>query len=187
MLERSGNWMEAAISVPELQTAGNSDETSVAMLEAASAIRLLSQPEQQTPPEAGWPEGDEELANRFLDIELRLAAALEGQDFSGTKVTHVSNPLRHALVPHTDFVRRYLGTGRKKYLFLGMNPGPWGMCQTGVPFGEVSKNMSLLLNTEYFTFRHWHFCQNLHSLFLCHYSLTFNTVPLRSVFRIRIH
>jgi hypothetical protein len=141
--------MEAAISVPELQTAGNSDETSVAMLDAASAIRLLAQPGEQTPPEAGWPEGDEELANRFLDIELRLAAALEGQNFSGTKVTHVSNPLRHALVPHTDFVRRYLGTGRKKYLFLGMNPGPWGMCQTGVPFGEVSRNMSLLPNTEY--------------------------------------
>jgi hypothetical protein len=158
--------MEAFVSVPALETAGNSEETSVAMLEAASAIRLLAQPEDQIPqipPEAGWPEGDEELVNRFLDIELRLAAALEGQDFSGTKVTHVSNPLRHALVPHTDFVRRYLGTGRKKYLFLGMNPGPWGMCQTGVPFGEVSKNMSM----------------SLLPLFLCFYSLTFNTVTLQ--------
>jgi hypothetical protein len=141
--------MEATVSIPELQIAGDSEETSVAMLEAASAIRLLAQPVEQTPSEVGWLEGDEELANRFLDIELRLAAALEGQDFSGTKVTHVSNPLRHALVPHTDFVRRYLGQGRKKYLFLGMNPGPWGMCQTGVPFGEVSRNMSFLLNTEY--------------------------------------
>ena len=69
---------------------------------------------------------------------MGLATALESLDYRGTKVTHVSNPLRHAIVPHTHFMRRYLGGGeRKKYLFLGMNPGPWGMCQTGVPFGEV--------------------------------------------------
>ena len=79
------------------------------------------------------------LADSFLDIELELAASLAELNFSGTNVTHVSNPLRHAIVPHTDFVRTYLGAGRTKYLFLGMNPGPWGMCQTGVPFGEVRK------------------------------------------------
>ena len=27
---------------------------------------------------------------------------------------------------------------KPKALLLGMNPGPWGMAQTGVPFGEVS-------------------------------------------------
>ncbi|MCL2834457.1 MAG: single-stranded DNA-binding protein [Treponema sp.] len=26
----------------------------------------------------------------------------------------------------------------KKIIFVGMNPGPWGMAQTGVPFGEVA-------------------------------------------------
>ncbi len=31
-----------------------------------------------------------------------------------------------------------LGSGRKRVLFLGMNPGPFGMAQTGVPFGEVA-------------------------------------------------
>lgn len=89
-------------------------------------------------------EDGDDLVDRFLEIELGLAAALAALDYSGTKVTHVSNPLRHAIVPHTEFVRKYLGGSpagsgqrQKKYLFLGMNPGPWGMCQTGVPFGEV--------------------------------------------------
>ena len=29
--------------------------------------------------------------------------------------------------------------GRGQSLLLGMNPGPWGMAQTGVPFGTVSR------------------------------------------------
>jgi single-strand selective monofunctional uracil DNA glycosylase len=81
-------------------------------------------------------------ADIFLDIELELADGLlaDLSELGGAvNVTHVSNPLRHALVPHTTFLRTYLGS-RKKYLFLGMNPGPWGMCQTGVPFGEVGLN-----------------------------------------------
>lgn len=38
--------------------------------------------------------------------------------------------------PHEQYVRTY-GNGEKGHLFLGMNPGPFGMAQTGVPFGEV--------------------------------------------------
>lgn len=52
-------------------------------------------------------------------------------------MTHVYNPLEYAMQP----VARYLekaATSRKEVLFLGMNPGPWGMAQTGVPFGTVS-------------------------------------------------
>ncbi len=33
---------------------------------------------------------------------------------------------------------RRFASGQKRVLFLGMNPGPWGMAQTGVPFGEVN-------------------------------------------------
>lgn len=54
----------------------------------------------------------------------------------GPPVTHVYNPLDYAWEPF----RRYLelwGSGPKEALFLGMNPGPWGMAQTGIPFGEV--------------------------------------------------
>jgi len=50
---------------------------------------------------------------------------------------YVYNPLEYAWAPHRDYLRKW-GRGRKKTVFLGMNPGPWGMAQTGVPFGEVS-------------------------------------------------
>jgi single-strand selective monofunctional uracil DNA glycosylase len=52
-------------------------------------------------------------------------------------VTHVYNPLDYARAAHEQYLSRW-GDGPKKVLFLGMNPGPWGMAQTGVPFGEVA-------------------------------------------------
>jgi single-strand selective monofunctional uracil DNA glycosylase len=48
----------------------------------------------------------------------------------------VYSPLEYAAEPHARYLERY-GRGRKQVLFVGMNPGPWGMAQTGVPFGEV--------------------------------------------------
>lgn len=47
------------------------------------------------------------------------------------------NPLEYAWESHCTYLERF-GSGRKKAVFLGMNPGPWGMTQTGVPFGEIS-------------------------------------------------
>ena len=52
-------------------------------------------------------------------------------------VTHVYNPLAYAREPHDRYVERYAQPGVEA-LLLGMNPGPWGMAQTGVPFGEVA-------------------------------------------------
>jgi single-strand selective monofunctional uracil DNA glycosylase len=52
-------------------------------------------------------------------------------------VTCVYNPLDHAWAAHEAYLRRY-GCGRKRVIFLGMNPGPFGMVQTGVPFGEIT-------------------------------------------------
>ena len=37
-----------------------------------------------------------------------------------------------------DSPLRRFGDGPKRVLILGMNPGPYGMTQTGVPFGEIS-------------------------------------------------
>jgi single-strand selective monofunctional uracil DNA glycosylase len=51
-------------------------------------------------------------------------------------ITHVYNPLHYAGQSQAEYLRRY-ADGTKKVLFLGMNPGPWGMAQTGVPFGEI--------------------------------------------------
>lgn len=52
-------------------------------------------------------------------------------------VTHVYNPLDYARENHAAYVEAY-GQGPKRAVFLGMNPGPWGMAQTGVPFGDAA-------------------------------------------------
>lgn len=52
-------------------------------------------------------------------------------------VAHVYNPLDYAWGPHLAYLRRY-ADGDRHAVFLGMNPGPYGMMQTGVPFGEVA-------------------------------------------------
>ena len=48
----------------------------------------------------------------------------------------VYNPLDYAWEAHATYLRRY-GGAPKEVVLVGMNPGPWGMAQTGVPFGEV--------------------------------------------------
>ncbi len=52
-------------------------------------------------------------------------------------VAYTYNPLRYAWEPHAAYLTRY-GTGPKRVVFLGMNPGPFGMAQCGVPFGEIA-------------------------------------------------
>ena len=54
----------------------------------------------------------------------------------GPPVTHVYNPLDYAWEPHRRYLERWARPGVEAVL-LGMNPGPWGMAQTGVPFGEA--------------------------------------------------
>lgn len=52
-------------------------------------------------------------------------------------VAHIYNPLDYAWAAHESYLQKY-GAGPKRVVFLGMNPGPFGMAQTGVPFGEVA-------------------------------------------------
>jgi single-strand selective monofunctional uracil DNA glycosylase len=65
-----------------------------------------------------------------------LAAAVDRLRFAAP-VTHVYNPLVYAWASHAEYLRRF-GASRKRVVFLGMNPGPFGMAQTGIPFGEVA-------------------------------------------------
>uniref|UniRef100_A0A9L0RGG0 Single-strand-selective monofunctional uracil-DNA glycosylase 1 n=1 Tax=Equus caballus TaxID=9796 RepID=A0A9L0RGG0_HORSE len=76
------------------------------------------------------------LAEGFLEEELRLNAELSQLQFS-EPVGIIYNPVEYAWEPHRNYVTRYC-QGPKEVLFLGMNPGPFGMAQTGVPFGEVN-------------------------------------------------
>jgi len=55
----------------------------------------------------------------------------------GPPVTHVYRPLEYARRPHELYLERY-GATEKRVVLLGMNPGPFGMAQTGVPFGDVA-------------------------------------------------
>jgi single-strand selective monofunctional uracil DNA glycosylase len=66
----------------------------------------------------------------------RLRDSVDKLSFAAP-VTHVYNPLRYAWRAHKIYLRRY-GNKPKRVLFLGMNPGPFGMAQTGVPFGQVA-------------------------------------------------
>lgn len=52
-------------------------------------------------------------------------------------MTHTLNPLEYAWAPHEAYLRKF-GNGKKRVIFMGMNPGPFGMVQVGVPFGEVN-------------------------------------------------
>ena len=65
-----------------------------------------------------------------------LVQELSGLHFP-RPVTMVYNPLEYARKPYDCYLDRY-GRAPKEVVLLGMNPGPWGMAQTGVPFGEVS-------------------------------------------------
>jgi single-strand selective monofunctional uracil DNA glycosylase len=52
-------------------------------------------------------------------------------------VTRVYNPLEYARASYDLYLERF-GHGPREVILLGLNPGPWGMAQTGIPFGEVS-------------------------------------------------
>ena len=65
-----------------------------------------------------------------------LVAELQLLHF-GFPVTHVYNPLDYARAPYHLYLDLY-SKRPIEVVLLGMNPGPWGMAQTGVPFGEVA-------------------------------------------------
>ncbi|QDT69913.1 Uracil DNA glycosylase superfamily protein [Planctomycetes bacterium MalM25] len=76
------------------------------------------------------------LATKASAAAKKLAKAVDALAFA-EPVTHVYNPLAYAWKPHRAYLERLNPEG-VRVLFLGMNPGPWGMAQTGVPFGEVA-------------------------------------------------
>ena len=75
-------------------------------------------------------------AEELICIYRELAAAADILVFK-PPTTHVYNPLVYAWNPVEQYLR-LAGDSTKETVFLGMNPGPFGMAQTGVPFGEVS-------------------------------------------------
>ncbi len=71
----------------------------------------------------------------LLEISAELRARV-ARLRPGAPVTHVYNPLVYAWQPYREYLLRF-GRDPREVVLLGMNPGPWGMVQTGVPFGDV--------------------------------------------------
>uniref|UniRef100_A0A8C6SK38 Single-strand-selective monofunctional uracil-DNA glycosylase 1 n=1 Tax=Neogobius melanostomus TaxID=47308 RepID=A0A8C6SK38_9GOBI len=82
---------------------------------------------------------DGTVSGRFLQAELELNLHLRGLTFS-EPVRFIYNPLEYAWAPHRCFVETYCRPGQS-VLFLGMNPGPFGMAQTGVIRGRVAEGL----------------------------------------------
>ena len=80
------------------------------------------------------PHPPNELPERLLQIADSLTARLSDLVFD-PPVSHIYNPLVYARAGFDCYLRRY-ATGPKPVMLVGMNPGPWGMAQTGVPFGD---------------------------------------------------
>ena len=74
--------------------------------------------------------------NELIASTQRLAEELRDLTFS-PPVSHVYRTLDYTWQAHLEYLKRF-GKGKKRVVFLGMNPGPFGMAQTGVPFGEVA-------------------------------------------------
>ena len=71
----------------------------------------------------------------LIDAADDLRKALRPLTFPDP-VSHTYNPLDYAWERHCEYLERF-GKAPKRVLMLGMNPGPFGMAQTGVPFGEI--------------------------------------------------
>ncbi len=89
-----------------------------------------------TPPAPHREHDDRSMPSPLVNAARRLRRQLKDLSFD-PPVTHVYNPIDYARRSHELYLARW-GAGTKRVLFLGMNPGPFGMGQTGVPFGEVA-------------------------------------------------
>lgn len=72
----------------------------------------------------------------LITLARKLSRTVGALSFSAP-VTHVYNPLEYTKAVHEFYLSEF-GSGTKRVLFLGMNPGPFGMAQSGVPFGEIA-------------------------------------------------
>ena len=76
-------------------------------------------------------------ADRLIAAREALCGAVKRMTFEGAGVAAVYNPIDYARPMADAYIRTYVD-GPRRVLMFGMNPGPWGMAQNGVPFGEVA-------------------------------------------------
>lgn len=71
----------------------------------------------------------------LVAISRELSTRVDALAFPSVPVVY--NPLDYARAPHEAYLERWGATSPREVVMVGMNPGPFGMAQTGVPFGEV--------------------------------------------------
>jgi single-strand selective monofunctional uracil DNA glycosylase len=76
------------------------------------------------------------ISKQLTTAARDLCAQVDRLKFAAP-ITQVYNPLDYAWAAHEKYLLKY-GTSKKRIVFIGMNPGPFGMVQTGVPFGEIA-------------------------------------------------
>ena len=76
------------------------------------------------------------VSGKLQEAAKTLSEDVDRLGFS-SPVEYVYNPLHYAWAAHREYLERFIDAP-KRVVFLGMNPGPWGMAQTGVPFGEIT-------------------------------------------------
>ncbi len=76
-----------------------------------------------------------DISSKVIERTLQFRAHVESLRFSTDFVVY--NPLLYAWDLHEQYIKKYVNK-QVKTLFLGMNPGPFGMAQNGVPFGEIN-------------------------------------------------
>ncbi|MFP4520653.1 MAG: uracil-DNA glycosylase family protein [Fibrobacterota bacterium] len=75
-----------------------------------------------------------EVKDSLLKLTVEFSRACSSFFPSGGNF-YIYNPLDYAFGPYSDYIKKYAGTADN--IFIGMNPGPVGMLQTGIPFGEI--------------------------------------------------
>lgn len=76
------------------------------------------------------------MKSPLVPIAEALNAQLQGLTFA-PPVAMTYNPLDYAWAPYRLYLERF-GVKKGRVLIVGMNPGPFGMVQTGIPFGEIT-------------------------------------------------
>ena len=91
---------------------------------------------------------ESKICEELLKLEEDLCQELSSLSFA-SPVSFVYNPLEYAKETHEDYVRKYCKVGQN-VLFLGMNPGPFGMAQNGVSLKMIFQSVLRSLSTQLF-------------------------------------
>lgn len=75
------------------------------------------------------------IPEKIIELQNELVKNLKVLNFISRQVKYLYNPLEYASEPNHNFIKKYCNS-TKKILFVGLNPSPNGMCQTGIPFGD---------------------------------------------------